>query len=72
MRAAIHAAQLHQELVAVHIRHVPVEQDRVRHSVGAGERRLLTILGLGDLEIQPLENAPGTLRMTELSSTTRQ
>ena len=54
-------AQPAQELVAVHLRHVPVEQDGVRHLALAALERLLAVLGLGDLEIEALQNAPGDL-----------
>ena len=47
-----------QELVAVHLRHVPVEQDRLRQLAPAGVERLLAVLGLHDLEFEPFENSP--------------
>ena len=47
-----------QEVVAVHLRHVPVEQDRVRQALLAGFQRLLAVLGLDDLEIKAFENSP--------------
>src|SRR5467141_4324301 len=56
--AAGHAAQIAKEFIAVHHRHVPVEQDRLRQSALANLKRLLAVLGLDDLEIQTYQNAP--------------
>src|SRR5271165_774088 len=46
-----------QELVPVHLGHVPVEQHGVGHLTAAGFERLLAILGFRDFEFQTLENA---------------
>src|SRR6478672_5744405 len=43
-----HAAQVAEELVAVHDRHVPVEQNRFGHGALANLKRLLAVLGLAD------------------------
>src|SRR4051794_37860985 len=56
--AAGHAAQVAQEFIAVHDRHVPVEQDGVGQPALADFQRLLAVLGLGDLEIQPFQYTP--------------
>ena len=56
--AAGHAAQIAEELVAVHDRHVPVEQDRIGQAALADFERLLAVLGLDDLEIQAFQDAP--------------
>ena len=56
--AAGHAAQIAEELVAVHDRHVPVEQDRVGQSALADFQRLLAVLGFDDLEIQAFQDTP--------------
>src|SRR5262245_35273122 len=56
--AVRHPAQHAQELIAVHLRHVPVEQHCIRHPRPAGFNRLLAVLGLGDLELEPFENSP--------------
>src|SRR3954454_18261577 len=53
--AAGHAAQIAQELIAIHDRHVPVEQDRVGQPALADFQRLLAVLGLRDLEIEPFQ-----------------
>src|SRR6266404_2165962 len=50
--AAGHAAQIAEEFIPVHDRHVPVEQDGVGQSALADFQRLLAVLGLDDLEIQ--------------------
>src|SRR5450631_916241 len=52
------ATQVAQEFIAVHHRHVPVEQDRLGQSALADLKRLLAVLGLDDLEIQAFQNAP--------------
>src|SRR5262245_18038970 len=52
------AAQHAQELVAVHLRHVPVEQHRVGHLRTAGVERLLAVLGLDALDIHSFEDPP--------------
>ena len=54
--AVRHPAQRAQELVAIHSWHVPVEQDGIGHAGAAHFQRLLTILGLVDLEFEPLED----------------
>src|ERR1700722_16694299 len=54
--AAGHAAQIAEELVAVHDRHVPVEQDGVGQSALADFQRLLAVLGFDDLEIQSFQD----------------
>ena len=51
------ATQMAEEFVAVHDRHVPVEQDRVGHGVLARFERLLAVLGFGDLEIHLFQDA---------------
>src|ERR1043166_6889042 len=56
--AARQPAQRLEELVAVHHRHVPIEQHRVGQLALALRQRLLAALGLGDPKIQPFEDAP--------------
>src|SRR6478609_5893904 len=56
--AAGQTAQRTQKLVAVHLRHIPVEQDRLRQLLFAGIERLLAVLGLHDLEFESFENSP--------------
>src|SRR3982074_1240456 len=53
-----HAAQIAEELIAVHHRHVPVEQYGVGQSALADFQRLLAVLGFDDLEIQAFQDAP--------------
>src|SRR4051812_36886453 len=48
-----------QELIAVHLRHVPVEQHGFWHLRAADFERLLAVLSLDDLKLQPFEDAPG-------------
>src|SRR5262249_2435664 len=50
-------AQHAQELVAVHFRHVPVEQHGVRHLTAADIEGLLAVLGFHDLEVEAFENS---------------
>ena len=52
------AAQGRQKLHACDHRHVPVEEDDVRHRLSAEVEGLLAVIGLGDGEIEILENAP--------------
>ena len=52
--AAGHAAQMAEELVAVHHRHVPVEQNGLGHRALADDQRLHAVFGFDDLEIQSL------------------
>ena len=54
--AARQATQRLEEVVSVHHRHVPVEQHRIRQCATALLERLLSVLGLDDLEIETLEN----------------
>src|SRR3954462_5687337 len=54
--ATRHAPEMAEELVAVHHRHVPVEQDRVGQAALAGLQRLLTVLGFEDLEVEALQD----------------
>src|ERR1044072_63146 len=56
--AARHAAQCLEEVVAVHHRHVPVEQDGVGHCAAALLQRLLPVLSFRDLEVETFKNAP--------------
>src|ERR1700693_52790 len=56
--AARQFAQRTQELVAVHLRHVPVEQDRIGQMAPAGVERLLAGFGFHDLEFESFENSP--------------
>src|ERR1700690_1198510 len=56
--AARQFAQRTQELVAVHFRHVPVEQDRIGQMGPAGGERLLAIFGFHDLEFESFKNSP--------------
>jgi hypothetical protein len=56
--AAGHAAQIAEEFVTVHHRHVPVEQDRLGQSALADLERLLAVLGFDDLEIHLFQNPP--------------
>src|SRR5664279_2531150 len=56
--AARQFAQRAQELVAVHFRHVPVEQDRIGQLALAGFQRLLAVFGFHDLEFEPFKNSP--------------
>src|SRR6266508_1113081 len=51
-------AQHPEELVAVHLRHVPVEQNGLRHLSPADVERLLAVLGFENLELEPFENSP--------------
>src|SRR5882724_548244 len=53
-----HAAQIAEELIAVHHWHVPIEQNRLGQGALANLERLLAVLGLDDLEIQAFQNAP--------------
>ena len=57
MIAAGQAAQIAEEFVAVHDRHVPVEQDGCRHRALAGFERLFAVLGFDDLEVQAFQDA---------------
>src|SRR3569832_2677939 len=59
--AARHAAKISEELVAVHDRHVPVEQNGFRQSALADFKRLLAVFSFHDLEIQSFLNAPCNL-----------
>src|SRR5260370_27087498 len=52
------AAQIAKEFVAVHHRHVPVEQDRLGQSALANLKRLLAVLGFDALEIHLFQNTP--------------
>src|SRR6266576_2994483 len=56
--AAGHATQIAEEFIAVHHRHVPVEQDRLGQATLADLERLLAILGFDDLEIQTFQDPP--------------
>ena len=56
--AAGHLAQPPEEIDPVHDRHVPVEQDRVRHLARAGLHRLSAVLGLGTAKSQLLQDLP--------------
>src|SRR5712671_1025567 len=56
--AAGKPTQRPQELVAIHLRHVPIEQHRVRQLALTRSQRLLAVLGLGDLELESFEDAP--------------
>src|SRR5450631_4226581 len=56
--AAGEPAQHAQEFVAVHLRHVPVEQDRLGELALADIERLFAVLGFQDLEFEPFENSP--------------
>ncbi len=58
--AAGKPTQRFEELVAVHLRHVPIEQDRVRQTAMACAERLLAILGFRDREFHALQNAGAT------------
>src|SRR6266568_1537966 len=55
--AAGHAAQIAEEFVTVHDRHVPVEQNRFGHGALAGVKRFCTVLGFDDLEIKTFQDA---------------
>src|SRR5262249_45543530 len=59
--ASRHAAQISKELVAVHDRHVPIEQDRLGQTTLARLQRLLAVLGFDDVEIQAFQNTPRDL-----------
>src|SRR6202034_156101 len=50
-----------QEIVAVHFRHIPVEQDRIRQLPFAGFDRLLAVLCFHDLEFETFEDSPSYL-----------
>src|SRR4051794_14014157 len=54
-------AQLLEEIEAVHHRHVPIEEDRIRHGILADGEGLLAILGLGNGEVHSLQDAAGDL-----------
>src|SRR6185312_14009747 len=47
-----------QEVVAIHLRHIPVEQNSFRQLFPARFQRLLAILCFQDLEIEPFQNSP--------------
>src|SRR5262245_4143833 len=53
-----HPPQRAQEFVAVHLRHVPVEQDGIGHLAAAGLDRLLTVFRFDDFELETFENPP--------------
>src|SRR5450432_650885 len=56
--AAGHAAQIAEELIAVHHRHVPVEQNRIGQSALADFQGFLTVLGFDNLEVEPFQDTP--------------
>src|SRR5690242_18284497 len=47
-----------QEVVAVHLRHIPIEQNSLRQLLPARFERLLAVLCFQDLEIEPFQNSP--------------
>jgi hypothetical protein len=47
-----------QEFHAAHHRHVPIEQDDVRHLGFAAGQRFLAVTSLVDLELERLEDVP--------------
>jgi hypothetical protein len=49
-------AQLPQEIDPAHHRHVPIQQDRVRHRPPAGLQGFQPVAGLLDLEAQVFQN----------------
>src|SRR6202161_507082 len=51
-------AQHPQKIIAVHFRHVPVEQDGVGQLPLAGFDGFLAVLGFHDLEMEPFEDSP--------------
>src|SRR4029077_973915 len=51
-------AQRLEEVVAVHHRHIPVEQHRIRHCAAALLEGLLSVLGFRDLEVEAFKNPP--------------
>src|SRR6185295_14327483 len=55
--AARHAAQMTHEVVAVHHRHVPVEQDRLRHRALANDQGVHTVFGFDDLKTESFQDA---------------
>src|SRR5215216_5192599 len=55
------AAQLLEEAVAVHDRHVPVEEDHVRHLGLAGLQARLPVPGFGDPKDEALDDFAGYL-----------
>src|SRR5437763_10780703 len=56
--ATRHLAERFEEIVAVHYRHIPVEQHGVGHCRAALLECLLPILGFGDFEVETFKNAP--------------
>src|SRR2546423_9777105 len=59
--AAWESAQRLEKLVAVHHRHVPIEQYGVRQLALAMLQRLLAVLRFGDVEGEPLQDAASHL-----------
>src|SRR5438105_3472056 len=56
-----HAAEIAQEFVSIHDRHIPIEQDGVGQAALADFQRLLAVLGFDDLEIKALQDSPRDL-----------
>jgi len=56
--AAGHAAEIAKEFIAVHDRHVPVEQDGFGQSAPADLECLFAVFGFDNLEIQSFQYAP--------------
>src|SRR5215217_1234894 len=56
--AAGETAHRLEKVIAVHHRHVPVEQDRVGQCAAALLQRLLAVFCLRNLEVEPFENTP--------------
>src|ERR1700743_2227328 len=55
--AAGHAAEMAEKFIAVHDRHVRIEQDGLGQSALADFKRLLAVLGFNDLEVQAFQDA---------------
>src|SRR4051794_40409889 len=55
--AARHAAQMTHEVVAVHHRHVPVEQNRLWHRALANDQSVHTVFGFDDVKTESFEDA---------------
>src|SRR5690606_7506444 len=59
--SAIEPAEFRNELDAIHHRHVPVEQDQVRHAFAAFVERIPAVLGYADLEFEAFDDVPRDL-----------
>src|SRR5689334_19040707 len=53
-----HPAEIAKEFIAIHDRHVPIEQDGFGQSALADLKRLLAVLGFDNLEIKAFQDTP--------------